>query len=55
MLGIGRLIWKSAMLVRMDLVVAGMISIGLLGYLTNELFLRIEKRLFRWRATVSIE
>lgn len=55
MTGIGRLIWKSAMLVRMDLVVAGMISIGLLGYLTNELFLRTEKRLFRWRATVSIE
>jgi len=55
MVGIGRLILKSAMVTRMDLVVVGMISIGFVGYATNELIIFIEKRIFRWRAAVSIE
>jgi len=46
---------KSAMVTRMDLVVVGMISIGFVGYATNELIIFIEKRIFRWRAAVSIE
>lgn len=55
MVGIGRLILKSAMVTRMDLVIVGMVSIGIIGYATNELIIMIEKRLFRWRAAVSIE
>jgi len=55
MVGIGRLILKSAMVHRMDLVVVGMLTIGTLGYCLNEIFIRVEKRIFRWRSTVSIE
>lgn len=55
MVGIGRLILKSAMVHRMDVVVVGMVSIGIIGYALNELIIRIEKRIFRWRAAVSIE
>jgi len=55
MVGIGRLILKSAMVTRMDLVVVGMISIGIIGYAINELIIKIEKHIFRWRSAVSIE
>ena len=55
MVGIGRMILKSAMVTRMDLVVVGMISIGFIGYATNELIIKIEKHIFRWRSAVSIE
>jgi NitT/TauT family transport system permease protein len=55
MIGIGRLILKSAMVTRMDLVIVGMVSIGVIGYATNELIIKIEKHIFRWRAAVSIE
>ena len=54
MVGIGRLILKSAMVARMDLVVVGMLTIGVLGFCLNEVFIRVEKRLFRWRSAVSI-
>jgi len=55
MVGIGRLILKSAMTTRMDLVMVGMISIGAIGYATNEVILIIERHIFRWRAAISIE
>jgi len=53
--GIGRLILKSSMVHRMDLVVVGMLTIGILGYCLNEVFIKVEKRIFRWRAAVSID
>lgn len=55
MVGIGRLILKSSMMHRMDLVVVGMLTIGILGYCLNEVFIKVEKRIFRWRAAVSID
>jgi len=33
----------------------GMLLIGLIGFLMNEVFLRVEKRLFRWRWEVSLD
>ena len=53
-IGLGRLILNSAQLLRVDMIVAGMISIGLIGLLMNEIFLQAEKRLFRWRPEVKV-
>ncbi len=52
--GLGRLILRYASLLRVDVVVAGMITIGLLGLALNELMLLIERRLFKWRATITL-
>lgn len=48
-LGLGRLIMNYGEMLRMDAVIVGMATIGLLGYLLNEMFLLTEKRLFKWR------
>ena len=47
-LGLGRMIINYSELLQIDAVVSGMIAIGLLGYLMNEGFLRLEKKLFPW-------
>jgi NitT/TauT family transport system permease protein len=52
--GLGRLILKYSELLRVDMVVAGMIAIGVVGLLMNEVLLRTEKRLFIWRREVSL-
>jgi len=54
MIGLGRLILKSAELLQVDSIVVGMITIGLIGLFINELFLQTEKRLFRWRPEVKV-
>ena len=54
MVGLGRLILKYAELLRVDVVIVGMILIGIIGLLMNEIFLRTEKRLFRWRVEVTV-
>ncbi len=53
-IGLGRFILNSAQLLRVDMIVAGMISIGLIGLLMNEIFLQTEKRVFRWRREVKV-
>ena len=55
MMGVGRLILKYAELIRMAEIIVGMLLIGLIGFLMNEVFLRVEKRLFRWRWEVSLD
>ena len=55
MVGVGRLILKYAELIRMAEIIVGMLIIGLIGFLMNEVFLRVEKRQFRWRWEVSID
>jgi ABC-type nitrate/sulfonate/bicarbonate transport system permease component len=55
MVGIGRLILKYAELLRMAEIIVGMLIIGLIGFLMNEVFIRVEKRLFRWRWEVSLD
>jgi len=43
-----------AELIRIPEIVVGMILIGVLGFAMNELLLRIERRLFRWRWEVTL-
>ncbi|MGI6553380.1 MAG: ABC transporter permease [Bacillota bacterium] len=52
--GVGRLILKYAELLRLGEVIVGMLIIGILGFAMNEIILRVEKRLFRWRWEVSL-
>jgi len=54
MIGLGRLIMKAAELLQTDVVIVGMVTIGLIGLLMNETFLRFEKRFFRWRVEVKM-
>lgn len=55
MIGIGRLILKYAELMRMGEIVVGMLVIGLIGFLMNEVFIVVETWVFRWRAEISID
>ncbi|MEM1539333.1 MAG: ABC transporter permease [Candidatus Bathyarchaeia archaeon] len=52
--GLGRLIIKHVELLQIDVCIVGIIFIGIMGLLMNEIFLQIEKRLFRWRVEVRI-
>lgn len=52
--GLGRMMVNYAELIRIPEIVVGMILIGALGFLMNEVLLRIEKRLFRWRWEVTL-
>jgi len=51
--GVGRLILKYAELLKLPEVVVGMLIIGIVGYIMNELLLRLERRLFAWRTELS--
>ena len=51
--GLGRLILKYADLLRTNEVVAGMLFIGVIGLGCNEVILRIEKYLFKWRSRIT--
>jgi NitT/TauT family transport system permease protein len=55
MVGIGRLILKYAELLRMGEIIVGMLVIGIIGFIMNEIFIMVENRLFRWRSEVSID
>ena len=52
--GLGRMMVNYAELIRIPEIVVGMILIGALGFVMNEVLLRIEKRLFRWRWEVTL-
>jgi NitT/TauT family transport system permease protein len=54
LLGLGQMIFNYATLLRMDVVIAGMISIGVLGLLLNEAFMLIERALFRYRQEIRL-
>ncbi len=55
MVGVGRLILKYAELIRMPEIIVGMLVIGVIGFIMNEVFLLVEKRIFRWRWEVSLD
>jgi ABC-type nitrate/sulfonate/bicarbonate transport system permease component len=55
MVGVGRLILKYAELIRMQEIIVGMLIIGVIGFIMNEIFLYVEKRLFKWRWEVSLD
>jgi len=50
--GLGYLIFNYWMSGHIATVAAGMIAIGLIAYMMNEIFLQAEKRLFKWRKEV---
>jgi ABC-type nitrate/sulfonate/bicarbonate transport system permease component len=52
--GIGIMILKYAQLIRMEAIIVGIVAIGLIGFGLNEIFILVEKRLFRWKEQVSI-
>ena len=47
LVGLGQMIYNYATVLRMDIVIVGMITIGILGLALNEVFLKIEQLLFR--------
>ena len=55
MIGIGRLIMKYAELMRMSEIIVGMLVIGIIGFIMNEIFIVIERWVFRWRSEISID
>lgn len=52
--GLGRMMVNYAELLQVPHVIVGMLLIGFIGFLMNEVLLLIEKRLFRWRWQVSL-
>jgi ABC-type nitrate/sulfonate/bicarbonate transport system permease component len=52
--GLGRLMMNYADLLRVDMVIVGMITIGVIGYVTNELLILVERRLFPWRQQIRL-
>jgi len=52
--GLGRLILKYADLLKTNEIVVGMLLIGIIGYLSNEAMLGLEKYLFRWRTKITL-
>jgi len=52
--GLGRMMINYAELMQVPHVIVGMLLIGFIGFVMNEILLLIEKRLFRWRWQVSL-
>jgi NitT/TauT family transport system permease protein len=51
--GLGYVLWDAYYVGRMDIVIADMISIGLLGYLSDRLIVALEHWALRWRRLQS--
>ncbi|TDT99666.1 MULTISPECIES: ABC transporter permease [Azorhizobium] len=51
--GLGYVLWDAYYVGRMDIVIADMVSIGLLGYLSDVLIVRLEHTVLRWRRLQS--
>ncbi len=47
--GLGYVLWDAYYIGRMDVVIADMVSIGLIGFLSDQFILLIEYRLLRWK------
>ncbi|UCH70658.1 MAG: ABC transporter permease [Candidatus Bathyarchaeota archaeon] len=54
MIGLGYLILKYAQLLMIEYSIVGMVLIGIIGFTMNEVLVRIEKRLFKWRWEVVV-
>jgi len=52
--GLGRMMVNYAELLQIAEIVVGMILIGALGFVMNEILLSVERRLFRWRWQVTL-
>lgn len=47
--GLGYVLWDAYYVGRMDIVLADMVSIGAMGYVSDRLIVFIERRVLRWR------
>jgi NitT/TauT family transport system permease protein len=47
--GLGYVLWDAYYVGRMDIVLADMVSIGVMGYISDRLIVYIERRVLRWR------
>ena len=47
--GLGYVLWDAYYIGRMDVVIADMVSIGLVGFLSDQLILLLASRLLRWK------
>jgi NitT/TauT family transport system permease protein len=47
--GLGYVLWDAYYVGRMDIVLADMASIGLMGFISDRLIVLIERRVLRWR------
>lgn len=47
--GLGYVLWDAYYVGRMDIVLADMVSIGIMGYLSDRLIVLVERRVLRWR------
>ena len=47
--GLGYVLWDAYYVGRMDIVLADMVSIGIMGFLSDRLIILIEHRVLRWR------
>lgn len=52
--GLGYELWNAYYYNHMDIIVAAMLTIGLLGFLSDRLILLISRRVLRWRETTDI-
>jgi NitT/TauT family transport system permease protein len=46
--GLGRALWTAYEFIRMDLIVAAMVTIGILGFLSDQLIVLVRDRVLRW-------
>jgi NitT/TauT family transport system permease protein len=46
--GLGYVLWDSYYYMRMDIIIAAMLSIGLLGFVSDWLILQISNHVVRW-------
>ena len=53
-IGLGRMMVDYSELLKIPEVIVGMLLIGAIGFVLNEILLLAEKRLFRWRWTVTL-
>jgi NitT/TauT family transport system permease protein len=51
--GLGYVLWDAYYVGRMDIVLADMVSIGAMGYLSDRLIVFVERRVLRWRGVRS--
>ncbi|RZN17921.1 ABC transporter permease, partial [Bordetella pertussis] len=47
--GLGYVLWDAYYVGRMDIVLANMVSIGMMGFLSDRLIVAIEHRVLAWR------
>ena len=47
--GLGYVLWDAYYVGRMDIVLADMVSIGLMGFITDRLIVSIERFTLKWR------